>query len=102
MYCPLNWPTFLRLAQPVNGFYANFRAFSRLFMGKGRQEGVQWAGQGANWGLHEADVGQNLAGNGFRAGQGASRGLPEAGIDQNTEGLAWAPNFAGWLADVFF
>ena len=32
MYCPLNWPTFLGLAQPVNGFYANFRAFSRLFL----------------------------------------------------------------------
>ena len=59
-------------------FYANFRAFSRLFVGKGRQEGVPGAGQGAN------------------------RGLPEAGVGQNTEGQAWAPNFAGWLADVFF
>ena len=83
-------------------FMQTLGPFHGFFMGKGRQEGVPGAGQGANWGLHEADVGQNLAGNGFRAGQGASRGLPEAGIDQNTEGLAWAPNFAGWLADVFF
>ena len=62
MYCPLNWPTFLRLAQPVNRFNANFRAFSRLFMAKGRQKGVTGAGQGANWGLHEAGVGQNSEG----------------------------------------
>ena len=69
MYCPLNWPTFLRLAQPVNGFYANFRAFQGFFMGKGRQKGVPGAGQGANWGLHEAGVGQN------------------------SEGQAWAPKY---------
>ena len=63
MYCPLNWPTFLRLAQPVNGFNANFRAFSRIFvMAKGRQKGVPGAGQGANWGLHDSDVGQNSEG----------------------------------------
>ena len=28
-------------------------------MGKGRQKGVPGAGQGANWGLHESNVGQN-------------------------------------------
>ena len=46
-------------------------------MGKGRQKGVPGAGQGANW------------------------GLPEAGVGENTEGQAGAPNFAGWPADVF-
>ena len=66
MYCPLNWPTFLRLAQRVDGFYANFRAFSRLFMGKRRQQSVPGA-------------------------QGANGGLPEAGVGQNTEGEAWTP-----------
>ena len=59
-------------------FMQTLGPFHGFFMEKGRQEGVPGAGQGANW------------------------GLPEAGIDQNTEGLAWAPNFAGWLADVFF
>ena len=59
MYCPLNWPTFLRLAQPVNGFYANFRAFSRLFHGK-RTAGR--GGEGENGGLFETGVGQNSEG----------------------------------------
>ena len=31
-------------------------------MAKGRQKGVPGAGQGANWGLDEAGVGQNSEG----------------------------------------
>ena len=60
MYCPLNWPTFLRLAQLVNGFYANFRAFSRLFFYGKRTS--RRGGEGANGGLPEAGVGQNTEG----------------------------------------
>ena len=45
--------------------------FQGFFRAKGRQEG---------------------------AGEG---GLPKAVVGQNSEGQAWAPNFAGWLADVF-
>ena len=41
--------------------FQTFAAFI-VFMGKGRQKGVPGAGQGANWGLHEADVGQNSEG----------------------------------------
>ena len=64
MYCPLNCPTFLKLAQPVNGFYANFRALSRLFlMAKGRQKGVAKG----------------------------KMGLLEPGVGQNSEAQAWAP-----------
>ena len=33
-----------------------------FFMAKGRQKGFPGAGQGANWGLHEAGVGQNSEG----------------------------------------
>ena len=62
MYSPLNWPTFLRLAQPVNGFMQTLGPFQGFFMGKGRQEGVPGAGQGANWGLDESNVGQNSEG----------------------------------------
>ena len=62
MYCPLNWPTFLRLAQPENGFMQTLGPFHGVYMGKGRQEGVPGAGQGENWGLHEADVSQNSEG----------------------------------------
>ena len=43
-------------------FMQTLGPFHGFFMGKGRQKGVPGAGQGANWGLHEAGVGQNSEG----------------------------------------
>ena len=43
-------------------FMQTLGPFQGVFMEKGRQEGVPGAGQGANWGLHEAGVGQNSEG----------------------------------------
>ena len=43
-------------------FMQTLGPFQGVFMEKGRQEGVSGAGHGANWGLHESDVGQNSEG----------------------------------------
>ena len=76
-------------------FMQTLGPFQGVFMGKGRQEEVPGAGQGANWGLHEAGVGQNSEGQAWTpkneplgaATQGIKSGSKRNRIARDPEGV---------------